>query len=231
MKPLQAAREMAARSGWAVTLLFVVHRVLGKLSGGRARIVPYAIVAQPIGAGAYAAVRDDPSTVVCTATAHDPLVAAFPRPAAINARRWANGATCHLVAVKGQFAGTIWIQRGAYDEDEVRCRYVLADPATCVWDFDVFVEPRYRLGRTMGRLWKAVDGELAAQGVKWSFSRISRFNAESMQSHARLGAVVTGHACFLALGGLELGWFSGPPRFSCAWNASRTPIVHLNPPR
>ncbi len=230
MKQLDAARQMAARSGWAVTLLFILHRLLSAVSGGRASIVPYALVAQPIGKGAYAAVRDDPSTVIHQADAQDPLASALPRPPAINQQRWARGAVCHLATVKGAFAGTIWIQRGAYDEDEVRCRYVLSDPGTCVWDFDVYVEPRFRLGRTMGRLWKAVDQELFQQGVRWSFSRISLFNAESLQTHARLGAVRTGYAVFLVMGALQVAWISRKAGLTASWAAASAPSIVLLPP-
>lgn len=230
MKQLAAARQMAARSGWAVTLLFVLHRLLNSVSGGRAGIVPYVLVAQPIGIGAYVAVRDDPSTVVYPADSQDPLASALPRPPAVNQQRWAQGAVCHLAAVKGAFAGTIWIQRGAYDEDEVRCRFVMSNPGTCVWDFDVYVEPRFRLGRTMGRLWKAVDQDLSQQGVRWSFSRISLFNAESLHSHARLGAVKTSYAIFLVLGSLQLAWMSRKAGLTASWNAASTPSIVLIPP-
>lgn len=230
MKLFQTAREMAARSGWAVTTLFIAHRLLSAVSGGNARIVPYALVAQPIGTGAYAAVRDDPLTVIHEADAHDPLANALPRPEAVNTQRWANGAACHVAVVRGSFAGTIWIQRGAYDEDEVRCRYVLAQPQTCVWDFDVYVEPRYRFGRTMARLWKAVDGHLTKQGVRWSFSRISLFNAESMQAHARLGAITTGHAIFLVVGRVELACMTQSPWLSVSWGKRSVPSMALRPP-
>jgi len=100
-----------------------------------------------------------------------------------------------------------------------------------VWDFDVFVVPRYRLGRTMARLWKAVDADLSAQGVQWSFSRISLFNAESMNSHARLGAVAVGHAIFLVAGKLQLSFSGQAPFFRLGWSQKHRPVFTLRPPR
>jgi hypothetical protein len=187
-KALAAWRRLAKELGPGPALLYVMDRVLQGLSGGRARIVPYALYAQPIGAQAFKSVRDDPGTIIARSAPGDPLAAKFPRPAPVIQARHAHGAQCFAATVKGEFAGYIWIARGRYEEDEVRCTYVLAQPDSCVWDFDVYVEPRHRMGRTMGRLWKAVDADLAAAGVRWSFSRISMFNPGSVASHQRLGA-------------------------------------------
>ena len=219
---------MAAESGWRIALLYVLHRVLQAARIGR--VLPYALVAQPIGRGAYAAVRDDPATVVRLAAPGDAVAAQFPRPEAVNRARWSRGAQCHVCTVKEQFAGTIWIQRGRYEEDEARCEYLLAAPERSVWDFDVYVEPRWRLGRCLGRLWKAVDAQLAAQGVQWSFSRISLFNPASLNSHARLGAVRVGHAVFVVLGPLQLALASVAPRVHLSWRPRGRPRYHLAPP-
>jgi hypothetical protein len=158
-------------------------------------------------------------------TPDDPVVASFPRPAEVNAQRFADGSECYVAWVKGQFAGHIWIARGRYVEDEVRCVYEIADPATGVWDYDVYVEPRLRLGRTMARLWRAVDDDLAARGVRWSFSRINRFNSGSMRAHQRLGATQAGAVTAFPVGGWQFilsregdgGWrprSGGTPRLS-----------------
>jgi hypothetical protein len=194
---------VAEHSGRGVAALYGVHRVLQQLSGGRAAIVPYVLVAQPVGNPALADVKPDLNTEVRRIAPDDPVIASFPRPAEVNAQRFATGSECYVAWVKGQFAGHIWIARDRYVEDEVRCVYEIENAATCVWDYDVYVEPRVRLGRTMARLWRAVDDDLAARGVKWSFSRINRFNAASLRAHQRLEAIVVGQACFLVLGGFQ----------------------------
>jgi hypothetical protein len=221
-------RAWAAEMGWPVALLYALHRVLEAASGGRARIVPYAFVAQPLGAGQHR-VSDGADTEVRLIEPGDPLSARFPRPTAVNAARWASGARCWAATVKGEFAGTIWIRRAGYDEDEVRCDYHLAEPERSVWDFDVYVEPRYRLGRTMARLWKSVDDRLAAEGARWTFSRISLFNAASLNSHARLGAVRVGSAVFVVIGPGQLGLGLRPLRFHLSGPGGRMRIV-LGPP-
>jgi hypothetical protein len=149
-------------------------------------------------------------------SAADALVHEFPRPADVLARRFAQGTSCHSAIVNGRFGGFIWISRQCYEEDEVRCSYRLDDPQRCVWDFDVYVPPELRMGRTLARLWQHVDALLAAEGVAWSLSRISAFNRASQQSHARLGAVQVGWAVFLVLGPVQLAL------------ATRTPYLHLS---
>jgi hypothetical protein len=203
--PLQRWRSLCAEQGsLGLALLYVLHRALQRALGERAAIVPYRLVAQPVGNPQLADVRPDPQTVVRRVGPDDEAQAVLPRPAEVKAARWAAGAECHAAWVKGGFAGTIWIARGSYVEDEVHCTYVIDDPVHGVWDFDVYVEPRLRLGRTMARLWKAVDDSLHAEGVRWSYSRINRFNTASLKAHERLGAVPVGGALFITLGPLQL---------------------------
>lgn len=204
-------RALQREMGTAWACVYMLHRALQASSGGHARIVPYALFAQPVGSPALAAVRDDAATQVVPTTPQAPWLDQFPRPHSVIAARFANAHECFSVLVKGEFAGYAWIAQGRYEEDEVRCEYVIADPTSGVWDFDVFVAPRFRLGRTMARLWKAVDAALSARRVSWSFSRISRFNSVSISSHQRLGAVCVGHAVFIAFGALQFAFLTQAP--------------------
>jgi hypothetical protein len=214
---------MAEHGSAAVAALYVLHRLLQRASGGRGAIVPYLLVAQPLGRTGGETLRPDAHTTVFTVGPGHGLLAAFPRPAAVNAARFASGAECHVACVKGCFAGHIWIARGGYVEDEVHCRYTLAEPTTCAWDYDVYVEPRYRLGRTMARLWQAVDQALHAQGVAWSCSRINRFNAASVKSHQRLGL-------FVVLGPLQVAGFGHAPFVHVQWGRGAGPRLKVPPP-
>lgn len=208
-------RELGGRGD---ALLYLADRVLDRASGGRARVVKYHVVAQPIGrAGAYAVLRDDGRTRIEPAPPSHPCVADFPRPPAVVARRYRDGAQCLVATVGAAFAGFLWWQSHRYDEDEVRCRYELADAARSVWDFDVHVEPRWRLGRTLARLWAEADRRLAAQGIEWSFSRISAFNRASLAAHSRLGARRCASAVFVVLGPLQLSWLAGADGARAAW--------------
>lgn len=230
MSPWRRLRERIDELGVLVTVQSFIDRALSSVSGGRARFITYALMAQPLGVGALAALRPNAATVMQELKPSEALAEALPRPAAINLARWAAGAQCLATTVKGAFAGTIWIARGHYEEDEVRCRYTLEDPDHSVWDYDVHVEPRYRGGRLMARMWQAADARLAAQGVRWSFSRISLLNPASLTAHQRLGARRIGLAAFLVLGPLQLSIFSMAPYIHVGLTRAHRPTLRLRSP-
>ncbi|MBA4176874.1 MAG: N-acetyltransferase [Leptothrix sp. (in: Bacteria)] len=214
-----------------MALLYGLHRVLQKLSANRALIMPNLLMALPVDNPALAKVSSDALAVVRRIVPTDPVIGQFPRQSRVVAQRFACGSECHVIWVEGQFAGHLWTARHRYIEDEVRCAYEMADPATGVWVYDVFVEPAFRHGRVLGRLWKAVDEGLAAEGVQWTFCRINRFNVASLKSHKRLGAVTVGQALFLVLGRLQLSLLpgGGASRASLTWRSSPTLTVAAPP--
>ena len=224
-----AAGAMSARAnGFTARWMYRLHRVLQRLSGGRAGLQIYLFCAQPTVRSALADMRDDPRTAIVPVPPGSPLTGRFPRPAHVIARRYADGAVCRAVVVKDQFAGYLWLIEDAYVEDEVRCRYLLPAQPRSVWDFDVYIEPAYRAGRTMARLWKATTQDLRDAGVAWSFSRISLYNPASIQSHERLGALQVGSAAFLFVGALQIACFTSPPYVHAGWRAA--PDIQLAAP-
>lgn len=216
--------------GFVNGLLYLLDQSFRRASRGAIRLLKYRLVAQPIGASVVTPVRAGRETFVEMAGPNHMLASEFPRPAQIIATRFEAGAVCLLARVKGQFAGYLWWQRERYDEDEVRCRFVLVNPQESAWDFDVYVAPRYRLGRAMALLWQAAEQQLAADGVRWSFSRISAFNAESMASHARLGAVSCAQAMFVVVGPMQLSLFTCAPFVHLSTGSSSAPVIRLRPP-
>ncbi len=174
--------------------------------------------------------RADPNTEIRAVAENDLLVQSFPRPAQVLRQRFARGAQCYAATVKGQFAGYVWLARGQYDEDEVRCRYELPATEACVWDYDVYVAPRFRLTRVMSRLWLAVNQALSAKDVRWSFSRISLYNQASVQTHERLGARRVGIAAFLVIGPLQITAHSDRPHFHISLSAIQVPTLRLRCP-
>lgn len=225
-----AARPMtalaaSARARW----LYRMHRLLQKLSGGRAGLHVYLFCAQPVNALALNGVRDDAGTRIVPVLPGDPLLQSFPRPPAVLARRFASGATCHAALVKDQFAGHVWLASGHYDEDTVRCRYQLPGPAA-VWDFDVYVAPRFRGTRVIARLWQAVGRVLHRGAIDWSFSRIDLFNKASVQAHEHLGARHLRSGIFLTLGPLQAALFTCPRRWVLTWGGNRAPVIEMPMP-
>jgi len=208
--------------------LYLASGLLDRISRGRCRLVRYHIVAQPVPRPAPP--PPNASLAVRLVAAGDPVTGQFPRERAVIARRFADGAECLVAESRGRFAGFLWIARRHYEEDEVRCRYELRDPGQCAWDFDVHVEPAFRLSRAFARLWEGANIHLAAGGVRWSLSRISAFNPGSLAAHRRLGIRRLASATFLVAGGLQLSLFSTAPFVHFGWSPHTRPILRLHPP-
>lgn len=218
--------------GFKDAVFYALAKALAHLSGGRVQLVRYHLVAQPINAALLPVLRTPGQCVIRQVDAADPVCAAFPRPAEVIRERFARGYECFVAEQKGVFAGYLWLARGTYDEDEVRLRYELADPLQrlCVWDFDVYIEPSFRLGRTFARLWQAVNAHLASEGVNWSISRISAFNPASHAAHRRLGMQRLGSATFLLAGQHQLSFLGRWPYVSLSADKRSCPSLRLTAP-
>lgn len=212
---------------WSEALLYYLSELMLRASGRHARLFRYCLVAQPVAVGPLVS-RPDPNTEIRRIYPGDPLIVDFPRAPEIIAMRFARGDVCLGAAVKGRFAGFLWLVFGTYDEDEVRCRYELSGENLC-WDYDMHVEPEFRMGRSFIRLWDAANALLRERGICWSISRISAFNPVSLNSHARLGTRLLGKVTFLVLGPLQIS-FTGHflPHFSL--NDRSPPLLRLRAP-
>ncbi len=226
---LRNAQKLVASFGPLRAALYAVHRLLERISGGRARIVCYRFVAQPIAPVAMPATRGTGSVELRWLEPDDGILQQVPRPPTVLARRFRDGARC-LAAIKaGRLVGFLWYQQGSYLEDEVRCRY-LFDSRLAVWDFDVYIDPAYRLSRLFARLWSTAQQELAQHGFRWTLSRISVFNPASLAAHARIGARPLASATFLVCGRFQLSFATIAPHIHASLRADRYPEFRLCTP-
>jgi len=220
-------REVFRQLGISNGILYLVHRALHSVSGGRARLVRYYLVAQPVPSVQKNKARPSSVSSVREVMSSDAVVEHFPRPPAVVSQRFASDSVCYVAEVRGRFAGFLWLAFGGYDEDEVRCRYEFHDPAKSVWDYDVYVEPQFRLGRTFVRLWEAANQRLSDDGVQWSFSRISAFNAGSLAAHRRMGMDILFSVNFLCLGPVQLTVAATRPFLHLGWSEKSRPVFSL----
>ena len=216
--------------GFVNGMLYLLGRVMQAVSGGSARLIRYYIVAQPVPYPFASVCRLSETERVHEAGPDDSLVEHFPRPQEVLSSRFARGHVCLAAANNDIFAGFLWFARECYDEDEVHCRFVLVEAKSSAWDYDVYVEPRFRMGRTFARLWDAANEQFSDSGVKWSFSRISAFNRQSLQSHQRLGIRKVQTLTFLCAGPAQLCFFSCKPYFNLSWNGRNCPTILVSPP-
>tara|TARA_R110002110_G_scaffold414983_1_gene647349 strand:- start:34864 stop:35544 length:681 start_codon:yes stop_codon:yes gene_type:complete len=205
--------------GLRVALGLVADRLLRRLSGNRCGLYWYRFYQQAVSDQPLA--REDPNLVYRWLAQHDPVLEQMPRPAANLRARFEQDVKCLVVMKQEELIACAWFGFGRFHEDEVNCIYRM--PADAVWDFDVYVVPRYRLGRTFARTWQAANALLVKEGVAQSFSRISAYNPHSIRSHQRLGAVQVGSALFLRLGALQLMCSNLGPRVSLTLGSARAP--------
>ncbi|MDA5193595.1 GNAT family N-acetyltransferase [Govanella unica] len=202
-KVTSAVREFGLSDG----LGYLVDQLLARRGwGGYSR---YLLTAQPVPV-APGKLRPGKIEIV-ELMAGDPRLGDLPVEPDVLRARFAQGAICLAAVEEGRAVASAWFTFGAYDEDMVRCRFVLSPAGATAWDFDIYVAPEHRMGRTFARLWDGANAELRARGVTWSMSRISAYNAGSLKSHGRMGARVIGRAAFLSLGPVQLAWASVPP--------------------
>ncbi|MEC5161283.1 hypothetical protein ACFDR9_004783 [Janthinobacterium sp. CG_23.3] len=206
--------QSVAQLGCLNAAWYAFGRLLHRLSRGRWALYKYQFVAQAVGTASLCRGRGAQIAVQLCQRAEQ-LPPDYPRRADVLAGRYAQGA-CSLAAVRrGELVGFLWLLFDAYQEDEVRARYLLASPQSC-WDFDVWVRPQERLGLAFPRLWDEANRLLRARAVRWSCSRISAFNPGSLRAHASIGTVALGSATFLRCGRWQ--WML----------ATRAPYFHLS---
>ena len=197
------ALEIVRRFGALDAALLVAARALAHVPTHRARLCKYYFLAQPV--------PDDPirvarasGIVVEELLKGDARLDQLGRADDELARRFAASARCFAAWQGEQLTGFLWFTDREYQEDEVRCTFRVDPRDRAVWDLDVHVVPRYRLGRTFALLWERAFAAMRARGVRWTISRVSAFNADSIRAHQRLGARPTGWAVFLSLGSIQV---------------------------
>jgi hypothetical protein len=146
----------------------------------------------------------------------DPEIALMPARPEIKEARFAQGARCLGAFLKGRLVGYLWYCCATYEEDEVRCTFVLPPGGDSVFDFDLYVMPEYRTGIGFAAVWDVANASLHAGGVRRTYSRLTRFNLPSRRAHRHLGWTVAGKALFVQLWDAQL------------MLATLAPYVHLS---
>jgi hypothetical protein len=182
--------------GPAVGLLYAIDRVLSMLSP-ELHLYVYEFTIQPIVDKPLLSRGSKKPLEIREIKAGDPELALMPvRPEAMRVRL-AQHATCLGAFRNGTFIGYMWFCNPAYDEDEVRCTYVLGSAHDSVFDFDFHIFNEHRMGLAFAGLWNGANEFLRRRNVRYTFSRLTRFNVASRRAHRHLGLKVVGRAIFL----------------------------------
>jgi hypothetical protein len=216
--------------GPANAVLYLADRVLRRLTGSRAFLQRYYLVTQPVDVPVRLPRRLGAGLDAHLLGPEDPRLGDLPGRSAVLGARFAQASECLALYQGPVLAGFVWLTGGAYEEDEVRCRFEPAPAGSTAWDYDLYVMPGHRSGVAFMKLWSAAMEHLRGRGVRWSASRISAFAPASLASHRRLGALRVGQAFFVVLGRFQLMLATLPPYVHLSLGPGSRPTVRVAPP-
>lgn len=210
--------------GWIAGGVYALDRVLRAMSPGL-RLYFYEFMAQPIKTlpklpqSLLKNLSFGEITPGCEELRHMPA-----RPEIISSR-FNQGAICLGAYYKGVLSAYIWFCFQRYAEDEAHCTYELAEPETTVFDFDLYVLPEYRMGIAFPGLWYGAGKYLEGRGIRYTCSRMTRFNLASRNAHLRMGSKRIGQAIFFQAWRVQLLLATIPPFLSLTWNPQSPRIL------
>lgn len=194
-------------AGW---LSYALDRALQAVSGGKARLWAFRFLSQPVPAAPFLRPTRG-AAVVGEVTRHDVDPALFERPAGAIEARFAAGSRCIAARDGEQLAGYLWLHRGALQERLVACDFEAVSDDLVLWDYDLEVMPKYRLGRTFARLWDAAFALMREEGVTHSVSWVLWSNRTSLRAHERMGARSVGWLWLFEVFGVKCALQSWSP--------------------
>lgn len=200
---LQKIRGVFRQFGFAVGLLYGLDRFLQRLSSNL-RLYAYEFMVQPIHTKPLVPARFTKNFEIREIKHDDPEVDLMPVRPDIKRSRFDQNAVCLGAFQNGQFIAYMWFCFRAYDEDEVRCTYLLTPESQAVFDFDLYIFPQHRLSLAFIGIWNGANQYLSERGIKYTFSRLTRFNVGSRRAHEHLGWKRVGRAIFLQAWSLEV---------------------------
>ena len=215
--------------GVAAGTLYAADRVLRMVSP-RLGLYVYEFIAQPVGGKSLLPASRSKNLNFAEIPRGHPDINAMPARPEIKELRFEQGAVCLGAYRNGNLLGYVWFCFDAYNEDEVRCTYALGEPRQSVFDFDLYVLPEHRMGLGFAAVWHGANEYLQSRGIRYTFSRMTRFNLASRRSHARLGGQRVGRAIFLQAWRVELMLSTLAPYIDLTWRSGQGTRLLLQPP-
>ena len=217
-------KEFGAMAG----TLYAADQVLRRLSP-RMGIYVYELMVQPIGGKKLLPANLAKNLTFAEIGRGDPAIDLMPARPEIKRARFDQGAICLGVFRREKLIGYAWFCFNAYEEDEVRCTYALAVPDQSVFDFDFYILPEHRMGIGFAAVWHGANEYLRARDVRYTFSRVTRFNVASRRAHAHLGCRCIGKALFFRAWRVEVMLATLAPFVFLSWSEQSRPRLRLWP--
>lgn len=225
---LQKVKSLFNDLGWAGACLYSLSKIIEKLLP-HSRLIYYHIAVQPIPSSPVLAPHRGKNFEFRILVEEDELLKSLPRPKNVIESRFQQGSICLAATLKKQLVGCIWLQIGRYREDEVRSIFTPASNEIS-WDYDVYVCESQRMGFLFTKLWDEAAKYLQSRNVRFTASRISGFNIQSLNSHRRLGAITVQNIVYLVFGPLQVTISSKRPWCHLSMSDNNPPVILVAKP-
>jgi len=215
--------------GLTSTLVHICNRILNRLHLKQVAMYKYYITKQGVTSSPLLSFDKGRNIEVTEIGCGDPVSLQLGRPVAVIQDRFNQGGHCYAAFRKGEIAGYLWLNFGKYQEDEVRCTYVLSPFHKSAWDYDVYVFPKHRFSLTFPRLWEYANKAMLERGIENTYSRIAYCNIASLNSHQKLGSRVIGSIYFLRFFQMQLSLSTDfRPAITFSYNRLSFPNIHIS---
>lgn len=215
--------------GFCAGVLYGLDQTLIRL-GSRFRIYYYELMEQPVPDKPIAPPNLIKSFEVREILEGDELITMMPPPPNVIAHRFQQNVVCLGAFSRSNFIGYLWLCFGPYEEDEVRCTYIPLPHDEAVFDFDLYLFPKHRLGLGFAALWDGANRYMRGRGIRSTFSRVSRFNTAAKKSHSHLGCQCIGKAVFLRGKHVQIMFSTKSPHIHLSFGEQSRPQLHMRRP-
>jgi len=216
--------------GFISGLIYLIDSALTRISTDL-RLIYYEIYVQPIPDKPIIPERMAQQFEIREIKPGDTDLDLMPAFSHIKKYRFEQNSICLGAYVHNKLIGYIWFCFHAYKEDEVRCTFLLAPEEESVFDFDLYIFPEYRMGLGFMGIWNGANEYLRDKGIKYSFSRVTKFNLGSRRAHEQLGSKHIASAVILKLRKFEFILTTIYPYINFSIRESRRVKLKLNPDR
>lgn len=216
--------------GTCASLLYFADRLLSRIFAGKVRIYYYKLELLPVPSKPLLPLHRGRQFEIREIDIPDAALKMIPRPPEVILSRYKQGSRCIGAFKNDVLVGQLWIQPDNYQEDEVRCHFILRPMNKVAWDYDVYIDPSLRSTFLFARLWDFAFGILREEGIEWSASRISVWNTASLNSHASLGSQAAGRALFITIGSFQAMLSNLWPLFHLSFSSKHTPKLRILAP-
>jgi len=215
--------------GLTSTLIHICNRILNSLHLKQIAVYKYYITKQSVTSSALLPSGKGRNIEVGEICCGDPVCLQLGRPAEVIQARFNQGGHCYAAFRKGEIAGYLWLNFGKYQEDEVRCTFVLSPFNKSAWDYDVYIFPKHRFSFTFPRLWEYANEAMLERGIENTYSRIAYYNIASINSHQKLGSHVIGSIYFLRFFQMQLSLSTDfKPAITFSYNRQIFPDIYIS---